>query len=563
MPGFTYQGFQNPFAGTIGELMQRGPAAQAAAVQQIGEARARAAEASGHAWAGAAHDIGQTVAGSLRDLMDPRRQLEAQQLEIGKLRLGEAQALQAGQGQVDTMMRGDQLPAGEAGPRAPSYLDERGLFKIPEMSAALAASGRAHLAPELLKGAEQINQSITEHQAQTQKLGQTQALLVGDLADGALKLGKIGMPLLSAMDFVVQPALATKSIDPQQYARIRQQIEALPPDQQEAALNTFRDAAAKLDKGDTLAEGAKHIDRYGRTEAANAPKVPLPTRASLAATANDPTKTPAERDTAAKALAALTPTPKRTDAELALDAYAVSIGKTKAEDLTHGDRLVYERERAKFTSDTQFQQHMRERAYDNAHPAPVKADDQNKLEQEYRTVLARGLSSRSGGLGLEDSKVQQANHLIALLDAGYDPTTGAYNIPRVQQTELAMGLAKLVSPGGVVAQKTVDDINQATAKGDLAKALTYVTGTPFNGTTQDLVKMYRDSIIRQGEVAQTNREGEMAYLRGLAPTTLAEDRRKKLEATSLNPLRQSRVIQNTATGERKLQVSTDGGATWK
>lgn len=253
----------------------------------------------------------------------------------------------------------------------------------------------------------------------------------------------------------------------------------------------------------------------------------------------------------------------RTGEDQALDAYAKSIGKTKAEELTYADRQNYDKNKEAITSSSRFQQHMREREYDNAHPAPVKASDQNKLEQEYRQVLTRGLSSRSGGLGGEDAKVQQANHLTALIDAAYDPKTDTYNIPRVQQTELAMGLAKLVSPGGVVAQKTVDDINQATAKGDIGKALTYITGTPFNGTTQDLVKMYRDSIVRQGEVAQTNREGEMAYLRGLAPTDLEESRRKALEATSLNPLRVSRVIRNTATGERKLQVSTDGGVTWK
>lgn len=252
----------------------------------------------------------------------------------------------------------------------------------------------------------------------------------------------------------------------------------------------------------------------------------------------------------------------RTAEDQALDAYAKSIGKTKAEDLSYTDRQTFDKNKAAITSSAAFQQHIRERQFDNANPAPVKKADQDKLEQEYRTVLARGLSSRSGGLGLEDAKVQQANHLITLLDQSYDPKTDTYNIPRVQQTELAMGLARLISPGGVVGEKTVSDINQATAKGDLNKALTYITGTPFNGTTQDVVKMYRDSVKRQGETAQQNREGEMAYLRGLAPTDLEEPRRKALEATSLNPLRQSRVAVD-AQGNRKLFTSIDGGATWK
>lgn len=196
-------------------------------------------------------------------------------------------------------------------------------------------------------------------------------------------------------------------------------------------------------------------------------------------------------------------------------------------------------------------------------PLSEAGKDQDSLEQEYRTVLTRAISSRAGGLGAEDAKVLQANHLMALFEGAYDPKTGDYNIPRIQQTEIAMGLARLVSPGGVVAQKTVDDINQATLKGDLGKALTYITGTPFQGSTQDIYKMYRDSIERQGRVAQENREGSMGYLRGLAPTALEESRRKALESKTLNPLRQHREIRNTKTGERKLQVSTDGGVTWK
>lgn len=74
--------------------------------------------------------------------------------------------------------------------------------------------------------------------------------------------------------------------------------------------------------------------------------------------------------------------------------------------------------------------------------------------------------------------------------------------------------------------------------------------------------MLRDSIERQGKVALENREGEMRYLRGLAPTDLEESRRTALEANSLNPLRQSRIAVNDK-GERRLFVSTDGGKTWK
>ncbi len=189
--------------------------------------------------------------------------------------------------------------------------------------------------------------------------------------------------------------------------------------------------------------------------------------------------------------------------------------------------------------------------------------NQQKFEQQYRTVLQRGLSSRSGGLGLEDAKVQQANHLMSIFEQNYDPKTGEWNIPRVQLNELALGLARLTSPGGQAGEGMLKEFQQRTAKGDVAGALTYLTGQPVAANTQAITQMLKDSIERQGRTAETNREGEMAYLRGLAPTDLAEPRRKQLEKTSLNALRQSRVIQNSQTGERKLQVSTDGGETWK
>lgn len=189
--------------------------------------------------------------------------------------------------------------------------------------------------------------------------------------------------------------------------------------------------------------------------------------------------------------------------------------------------------------------------------------NQQKFEQEYRTVLTRAMSSRAGGLGGEDAKVQQANHLLALMDQYVDPKTGDYAIPRVQLNELALGLAKLTAGSSPAGEGMLKEFQQRTLKGDIAGALTFLTGQAVPANTQDITKMLRDSIERQGGVAEQNREGEMRYLRGLAPTDLAESRRTALEANTLNPLRQSRTIENKQTGERKIQVSTDGGKTWK
>jgi hypothetical protein len=161
-------------------------------------------------------------------------------------------------------------------------------------------------------------------------------------------------------------------------------------------------------------------------------------------------------------------------------------------------------------------------------PSSPKA--QNQFEKEYRTILGRTLSARTGGLGLEDQKVNQAIHLLEIFDQTKDPKTGEFNIPAVLQNELALGLARLTSPTGTVGIQLEEKLNQATLKGDFASAITYLTGQPVTGSTQAIFKMFRDSILRQGKVAERNRESYFDSMRAFAPTELNEDRRKQLEA---------------------------------
>lgn len=530
--------------------------------EQSADAQRRAGEIQAQMWGNLGQSINQGVGNIIR------AKQEAPINALNQQKVDEGAQLAAGRKQLDTLLA-PQTPQGpaEGGGNLPSehpYLDANGLYDVPKLTAALANSGVAHLAPELLKSAEAINESITKHQATQAKLGEESALLYGDMADGVLKMTKAGIPIDQALDLAAAPGLATKRFDPQQFAQIKAKLLALPPDQQQASLGSLMDAASKVGGNKTLGKDAQELDRYGRVVASNI--VPeKPTEAVLAADAAT-LGTDKETPTAAaskRALDLLKPPKDRTAEEQALDAYAKSIGKAKAEDLTYADRKQYEKDHATTISNQAFVQHQREREYDIAHPIPTKGKSQSDLEQEYRTVLARGLSSRSGGLGMEDAKVQQANHLLSLMDQNRDPKTGDYNIPNVQYQELALGMAKLLSSNGAVGEGMKNDLVQATAQGDLKKVATYLTGTPFNGSTQDVFKMLRDSIERQGSVAMENREGEMRYLRGLAPTDLEEARRQKLEETSLNPLRQSRIIANPQTGEHKIQVSLDGGKTWK
>src|SRR6185436_19329650 len=125
------------------------------------------------------------------------------------------------------------------------------------------------------------------------------------------------------------------------------------------------------------------------------------------------------------------------------DAYAKTLGLTDRTSLTYAQLQAFEKNKEAIKASAAFQAHVNNRNYDNANQPPDKERPQDLLEKDYSTILARGLSSRSGGLGLEDAKVQQANHLLAMFEADYNPKTGQYDIPLVQQKEMALGLARL------------------------------------------------------------------------------------------------------------------------
>lgn len=161
---------------------------------------------------------------------------------------------------------------------------------------------------------------------------------------------------------------------------------------------------------------------------------------------------------------------------------------------------------------------------------------QQQLEQQYRQVLTKEFSARTGSLGIENAKVSQANHLNSLFTQYYDPKTGDYNIPPAQYAELAIGLANLVSPQGNSSDADRAEIKSHTAKGDIAGALTYITGTPWTGNTQSIIKNLVDSVDRQAETATRNRQVSLDNLKSLAPTDLDPARADKLnQATKMTP----------------------------
>ena len=159
---------------------------------------------------------------------------------------------------------------------------------------------------------------------------------------------------------------------------------------------------------------------------------------------------------------------------------------------------------------------------------------QQALEQQGRQVIAKEFSARTGALGVENAKVNQANHINALIKQYYDPKTGNYNVPKSQYGELILGLANLVSPTSVASDSLREDINQKTAVGDFNGALSYVTNSPQNGNSQEMIKNLIDSVDRQAETAVRNRQAALDNMSDLLPTDLEQSRKDALlKATNM------------------------------
>lgn len=161
---------------------------------------------------------------------------------------------------------------------------------------------------------------------------------------------------------------------------------------------------------------------------------------------------------------------------------------------------------------------------------------QADLEKQYTNNKMKALSNRSGGLGLQDSKVNQAIDLRKMINKYYDPKTGEYAVPPSLHAELALGLARLLSPGGQVGIELMHELRQSTGREALSKALIYAGADPsqVGGATQSVVRMFVDSVDRQGETAEQLRDQYMQYISDNAPTDLEPARKSKHDQSKLN-----------------------------
>ncbi len=143
----------------------------------------------------------------------------------------------------------------------------------------------------------------------------------------------------------------------------------------------------------------------------------------------------------------------------------------------------------------------------------VEAPDRygKMAEQDLMHVF----SMRSGALGVQDAKINQAMHVKQLFDQSYDPKTGVYNLKGPQFAEATQALAVLVSNSNQTSEGQRQEIKQRTLAGDFNGALTYAFGIPKNATSQQIADMYIKAVDRQGVTAQYEKEKDISDIKNL------------------------------------------------
>lgn len=137
---------------------------------------------------------------------------------------------------------------------------------------------------------------------------------------------------------------------------------------------------------------------------------------------------------------------------------------------------------------------------------------QDKLEQRATQLVTKAIQNRSGGIGLQDNKVNAAIHARELINQSYNSETGEFDVTQVPYGELAESLGSLLSGGTGSSEGRINSLKQRTAQGDLNAALSYVSGKPSNATSQEALKQLVHMIDRQGQISEDLRDN---YLDGL------------------------------------------------
>ncbi len=133
--------------------------------------------------------------------------------------------------------------------------------------------------------------------------------------------------------------------------------------------------------------------------------------------------------------------------------------------------------------------------------ADKKDKEDTKLQDQLdkdRKELAEKVSDPTNRkqIGTQMTKIRAAEKLETLLAAHPDG-----NIPPQFQTELAMGLGNLISPGAVT-ESQVRALDPQTLKAQIAKGINWATGGVEGANTPEIVNLFKETIAREKGAAQ-------------------------------------------------------------
>lgn len=181
-------------------------------------------------------------------------------------------------------------------------------------------------------------------------------------------------------------------------------------------------------------------------------------------------------------------------------------------------------------------------------PGYKGANLQTRAFNNFKSTVNTYMQSRSSQVGALNTKVDQAILSQKLIDQYYDPQTKQYNVPPNKFYELSTGVAKILNPQGTLTNEQINGVNQASAQGDIGKALTYATGRLHNGSSQDIIKDTVATIQREGMAAEELRNNDISNLKKQVPPKLSVAAAKQI-INSVAPNSYKDYIKNKSSSQ--------------
>ena len=161
--------------------------------------------------------------------------------------------------------------------------------------------------------------------------------------------------------------------------------------------------------------------------------------------------------------------------------------------------------------------------------AEKEEQHQDALEKQQRDRYDKEFSNRSGGIGLQDTKVNAAIHARQLIEGSRNPQTGEIEANQLTSPELAMTLANIVSGSSNANLETFNAMQPQALSADIQKKIGYLFGKPVKVLPKEWADQLVHMLDRQGVTSEKLRDKYFDDIDKTAPSKLAKERRDYLK----------------------------------